>query len=175
MNPKLRARFRAACLCLLAGCSPALDWREVRPEDSGLVVLMPCKPDSQARQVTLASVRVRMVLYACTAGGVTWAVAYADVGDPSKVGPALDELRTSAAKNLQASDATDQPLRVEGATPNASSRRAQFSGRMPDGRAATEQTAVFAKGTRVFQAVALGQKLDPEALSSFFDSLRVLA
>ena len=34
---------------------------------------------------------------------------------------------------------------------------------MPDGRAVTEQVAVFAKGTRVFQAIALGDKLDAEA------------
>jgi hypothetical protein len=174
MKSPICARLRAACLCLLAGCSPALDWREVRPEGSHLVVLMPCKPDSQARQVTLASVQVRMVLHACTAAGVTWAVAHADMGDPAKVGAALDELRSSAARNLEAADASDLPLRVDGATPNDASRRVQFKGRMPDGRAVIEQTAVFAKGTRVFQAVALGQTLDPEALSGFFGSLRVL-
>jgi hypothetical protein len=49
----------------------------------------------------------------------------------------------------------------------------QFQGRMPDGRAVTEQVAVFAKGTRVFQVIAVGDKLDAEATDSFFGSLRL--
>jgi len=44
---------------------------------------------------------------------------------------------------------------------------------MPDGRAVTEQIAVFTKGTRVFQAIALSDKLDAEAADSFFGSLRL--
>lgn len=159
---------------LLAACAPALDWRELRPEGSGLTVLMPCKPDSQARSVGLASTQVRLVLHACSADGVTWGVAFADIGDPAKVGAALDELRASAVKNLGAVEVTALPLQVAGATPNPASQRVQFSGRMPDGRAVTEHTAVFSKGTRVFQAVALGQTLEPEALATFFGSLRLL-
>jgi len=158
---------------LAAACAPTLDWRQVRPENSGLELLMPCKPDSQARDVRLVSVQVRLVLYACTAGGVTWGVAFADIGDPAKVGEALDELRASATKNLGAGAAAPLPLKIGGATPNPASQRVQFQGRMPDGRAVTEQTAVFAKGTRVFQAVALGQTLEPEAVGTFFGSLRL--
>ncbi len=156
----------------LAACTPALDWREWRPEGSGLAVLMPCKPDSQARDVSLADMPLRLTLQACNAGDVTWALAFADVGDPAQVGKALDELRASALNNLQASESVPLPLQVEGATPHAASQRLQFAGRMPDGRAVTEQTAVFAKGTRVFQAVALGPTLEPEAVASFFGSLR---
>lgn len=162
-----------AAVGLLAACAPALDWRELRPEGSGLVLLMPCKPERQARQVSLASTQVRLELHACSAGGITWGVAHADVGDPARVGAALDELRASAARNLGAAQATALPLKVEGATPNASSQRVQLAGHMPDGRAAVEQTAVFVKGTRVFQAVALGQALDAEAVDTFFASLRL--
>lgn len=172
MNRSFWAGLGAAGL--LAACTPALDWREWRPEGSGLAVLMPCKPDSQARSVGLVSTQVRLVLYACSAGGVTWGVAVADIGDPAKVGAALDELRASAVKNLGAVEVTAVPLQVTGATPNPASQRVQFSGRMPDGRAVTEQTAVFSKGTRVFQAVALGQTLEPEAVATFFGSLRLL-
>ena len=84
----------------LAACTPALDWRESRPTGSGMVVLFPCKPDSHARQVQLGPDAVRLELHACTAAGATWALAFADMGDPARVGPALVELRTSAAKNL---------------------------------------------------------------------------
>jgi hypothetical protein len=169
---------RSACLSgltaiLMLACAPALDWREVRPAGSGVAVLFPCKPDSHARQVNLGTDTLRLELHACTAAGVTWALAFADVGDPARVGPALGELRAAAMNNLSASEPQTLALRVEGATPNPSSQRVQFRGRMPDGRTVTEQVGVFAKGTRVFQVIALADKLDAEATDSFFGSLRV--
>ena len=164
----------AATMVLLLGCAPALDWRELRLADTGLSVLFPCKPASHARRVSLGAETVRLELHACTAGGVTWAVAFADMQDPARVGPALASLRAAAVHNLSATPAPAQQLalKVEGATPNPASQRVQFRGLMPDGRAATEQVAVFAKGTRVFQAVALGEKLDAESTDGFFGSLR---
>lgn len=159
---------------LLLGCAPALDWRELRPADSGLSVLFPCKPTTHKRRVSLGPDTVRMELQVCAAGGITWAVAFAELEDPARVGPALTELRTAAADNLSAAAAQVLlPLKIEGATPNPASQRVQFQGRMPDGRAVTEQVAVFAKGTRVFQAVAVGDRLDAEAVDNFFGSLRL--
>jgi len=158
---------------LLLACAPALDWREVRPVGGGIVLLMPCKPDSHARQVQLGPDTVRLELHACTAGGTTWALAFADVGDPARVAAALVELQASAARNLAAAELRQLPLKAEGATPNPASERVQLQGQMPDGRAVTEQVAVFAKGTRVYQAVALGAVLDAEAVDSFFGSLRL--
>jgi len=175
-NARLMTRkssLSLAVVALLLGCTPALDWRELRPADSGLTVLFPCKPTSQARQVSLGPDVVRLELHACTAAGITWAVAFADMQHPARVGPALAELRMAAASNLSAAPAQSLPLKIEGATPNPESQRVQFQGRMPDGRAVTEQVAVFAKGTRVFQAVALGEKIDTEAADSFFGSLRL--
>jgi hypothetical protein len=39
----------------LVGCTPALNWREVRFEDGIVTALMPCKPDTGQRDVTLKS------------------------------------------------------------------------------------------------------------------------
>jgi hypothetical protein len=171
---KQSACMSGLAVVLLSACAPALDWREVRPAGSGITLLFPCKPDSHARQVRLGPDSVRLELHACTAAGTTWALAFADMGDPARVGPALVELRATAANNLAAADQSALALKVEGATPNAESQRVQFQGRMPDGRAVTEQVAVFARGTRVFQAIALAEKLDAEAADSFFGSLRVV-
>jgi hypothetical protein len=134
---------------------------------------MPCKPDSHARQVQLGRDLVRLELHACTAAGSTWALAFADVGDPARVGPALEELLASATRNLAAAEPRQLPLKAEGATPNPVSKRVQLQGQMPDGRAVTEQVAVFAKGTRVYRAVALGAALDAESVDGFFGSLRL--
>lgn len=163
--------LRWALPCL-AACAPALDWRQVRLADSGLSVLFPCKPVGQARRVRLGPQPVRLELHACSAADATWAVAFAEVDDPARVGPALSELRDAAAANLAASKLQRRELRIEGATPNPASQRVQWQGRLPDGRAVSGQSAVFARGTRVFQATVVAEAADAEAMDNFFASLR---
>ena len=168
----LRFSALAACALLGAACTPTLDWREVRPEGSGATLLMPCKPNSMKRSVRLAANTLSLALYACSAGGQTWAIASADVGDPARVTAALDELEAAARTNLSAGPVQTLALTVPGATPNPSSRRVQFSGRLGDGTVVQEQLAVFAHGTRVFQATVLGPQLPAEGVETFFGSLR---
>lgn len=176
---RARTRIRPLGPSLLAvvlaagGCAPALDWREVRPAGSGVAAMFPCKPAGQARLVQLAQRTVRLELHACTAGGATWALAFADLDDPSRVGPALDELRTAAAANLGAPMDAGEALRVPGATPNPSSVRIALQGRAPDGRSLGERVGLFAKGLRVYQATVLGEHIDAEAAGTFFGSLRL--
>jgi hypothetical protein len=88
--------------CSLTACAPSLDWREVRPDDSGVLALFPCKPASHARALPLAGSTVRFVLYACAAGGATWGLGFAELGDPARVAAALTELREQAARNIAA-------------------------------------------------------------------------
>jgi hypothetical protein len=64
-------------------------------------------------------------------------------------------------------------LVVPGMTPNARAALWHVAGRLPDGRAVTERAALFAYGTRVFQATMLGERLDAQAQETFFGALRV--
>lgn len=162
-----------ASLLACAACSAALDWREVRPSGSDLVALFPCKPASHARQVALAGAPVRTTLYACSTGGATWAISFADVQDPARVAPALVALRQAAAGNVGAAVGKSLDLRVAGATPNPEAGRSVLNGRYPDGRVVQMQSAVFARGTVVYQATALGERLDADALDTFYSSLRL--
>lgn len=157
---------------LLAACSPALDWRELRPEDSGAVVLFPCRPASHARQVRLAGGEVLLTLHSCSAAETTWALAVADLADPARVGPALDELRRSAAANIAAHQTRELALVVPGATPNPAAGRLALAGQRADGTPVQEQVAVFAKGTRVYQATVIGPTLPAEGLEVFFGGLK---
>jgi hypothetical protein len=159
-------------LTLAVGCAPSLDWREVWPEGSEAVVLFPCKPSHYARRVMLAGEPVTLALSACVAADATWALAHADVVDPARVGAALEALREAAAANVAAAASSPLPLRVPGATPNPRSVRLAMGGRLPDGKAVQEQVAVFAHGTRVFQATVLSAALPSEAADTFFGSLR---
>ena len=161
-----------ACVCV--ACAPALDWREVRPEASGLVALFPCKPSGNVRRLNLVGESVEMTLYTCSAAGATYAIAFADVGQPHLVGLALDDLALAAARNIGAGVVhTTAPLRMQGMTPNARARRSTFAGQLGDGRPVREQVAVFSRGLRVFQATVVGERLDADAVEMFFGALRL--
>ncbi|MFM7706229.1 MAG: hypothetical protein ACKO6D_15250 [Rubrivivax sp.] len=158
---------------LLSGCSPALDWREVRPQDTQAQALLPCRPASHAREVSLAGQKVRMVLHACRAGDTTWALAWAELGDPARTATALAELRTAAAANVGAAQVRALAGRTPGETPNPESGRYAVSGRLPDGQPVQGRVALAARGAAVMQATALGPRPDEVALDTFFDSLRL--
>jgi hypothetical protein len=160
-------------LALLCACSPTLDWREVRPEDSGAVAMFPCKPSTDARMVTLAGARVRMLLAACSAGEATWGLAYADMADPALVAPALAALRAASESNLGAPAHRVGPMHVDGMTPNPHAERVRLQGKLPGGEAVTLEAGFFSKGTRVFQATAMGANLGNEPVGNFFDSLKL--
>jgi hypothetical protein len=154
-------------------CTPALDWREVRPEGSGAVAVFPCKPSSHARMVALAGSAVRLTVTACRAGSTTFGLAFADVVDPGRIGPALAELTESAVQNLSGRAEPPRPLSVSGMTPNPAAARIRLSGRRPDGAAIEEEIAVFTKGTRIYQATVLAPRLDREVVDTFFDALKL--
>lgn len=157
---------------LLAACTPALDWREVRMEDGRASALFPCKPKSQSRQAALAGAPTRMTLLSCEADGGTFALAQADLVDPARVGVALAEMAAALAANLQAGSVRSEALVVPGMTPNPHAQRLRIEGRMPDGAPVAEDAALFTRGTRVYQAAVLGAR-PGAAAQTFLDSLRV--
>lgn len=158
---------------VLAGCSPAHDWREVRSADGAVQALFPCRPQLHERRLALAGATVKLTLQACDSGGQTWGLASADLADPARLAPALDELAAAAGANLAATPRT-LPLQVPGATPHPGSRRVALEGRRPDGQDAQMRVALFTHGTRVFQATALGPRLPEELVDTYLGSLRVL-
>lgn len=160
-------------LMLLSACSPAFDWRELQPEGSGVSVLFPCKPDRHARPLLLLNQKVTMEMLVCEAGGVTFALSFADTQNPAAVGASLDELRRVAIGNVTGTVVSTQPARVQGMTPNDRAVRVTIEGRLPDGRGVGEQVVVFARGLRVYQASVIGAKLPAETVDTFLASLRL--
>lgn len=173
LSSRAAAPVLLACLAGLAGCSPALDWREVRPTDTGAQLLLPCRPASHARELSLAGEKVRMVLHACRAADTTWAVAWAELSDPARTGPALAELKASTAANVGAVQLQPLPGRTPGETPHPQSGRFAVSGKLPDGQAVQGRVALATRGLAVMQATALGPRPDQAALDTFLDSLRM--
>jgi hypothetical protein len=151
-----------------------LDWREVRPAGTAVVALLPCKPQPTTRTVPLAGQLIRLSMLACKAEGLTWALAAADVGDPTRVGAVLEALRGSAVANLQGAVTRSAPAAVPGATPHAAQAMVEVRGRKPDGAAARGQFLLFSHGTQVFEAMVIGADLPAGATDTFFGSLRVV-
>jgi len=63
-------------------------------------------------------------------------------------------------------------LAVPGATPHAAAVRTRLAGHLPTGEALQMQVAVFAHGTRVFQATVLGASVADELAETYFSSIR---
>lgn len=160
---------------VMLACTPTLDWREVRPEGSGALLLFPCKPKSLARITTLARSGVTMTMLSCDVSGMTFALSHAELGDPSRVAPALIELRSALAANLGANAVRSAAFELAGMTPNPQAMRIRFSGRLPDGTPVAEEAVLFVRGTRVYQAAVLGARVDEGAVRTFFESLRLTA
>ena len=157
----------------MAACTPALDWRDVRPEGSAASLQFPCKPESQTRQAALDGEAATMTLVSCAAGGLTFALVYADLGDPARVTPALIVMRKALATNLGATESVAQPFVLAGMTPNAEAVRLRVSGHSPVGEPIAEEAALFARGTHVYQAAVLGARLDAAAVELFFENLHL--
>jgi len=170
-------RFGAAWVAALsigcAACAPTLDWREVRLAEDSASVLLPCKPTARTRTVKLGAVSAKMQLHACSAGGVTWAVAHADLVDPALVGPALAELRDAFARNLGASSRSAMLWQVPGMTPSDQAQRLRLDGTLPRSEAVQAEAGFFAKGTRIFQTTAIGPHLDEASLGTYFAGIRL--
>ena len=164
-----------AALLTLAACSPALNWREVRPEGTRLNLLLPCKPDKAQKVVPLGGRPTPLSMLGCDADGATFAVAIADVGDPSQAASVLALWQDLALANMKAGPASRQPLplKVPGASPGAPVARLQAQGQRADGTAVSTQAAYFAQGSQLFQVVMYAPRIVPEVAETFFSSLKL--
>src|SRR5690349_18357404 len=129
-------RFPAAvvlCSMALAACSPTFNWREVRVESAGIKAMLPCKPEHGARRVTLAGRDVEMAGIGCDAGGATFAILQADIGDPALAGEVLAQWNRATLANMKAGAPRAAPFVPPGATANPASQRVVAQGQRADG------------------------------------------
>lgn len=164
-----------AALLAMAACSPALNWREVRPEGTRLNLLLPCKPDKAQKVVPLGGRPTPLAMLGCDADGATFAVAIADVGDASQAASVLALWQDLALANMKAVPASRQPLplKVPGASPGVPVTRLQAQGQRADGTAVSGQAAYFAQGSQLFQVVMYAPRIAPEVAETFFSSLKL--
>lgn len=162
-----------ACL-LLAACNPAFNWREVRPDNTALSLLLPCKPDKATRSVPLGGQPTELHMLGCDAGGATFAVAAATVPDTSQQAALLAGWRAATLVNLKAAGAGEaRALKVPGASAQPPPVLVLAEGRRVNGSAVQSQAAYFAHGGQIFQAVIYADKISPEVSETFFSSFKL--
>jgi len=140
--------------------------------DTPLMAQLPCRPGRFERRVTVAGRPLRMTMLSCEAGGVTYGVASADVGDPAQVEAVLAGLADSARQALAGAHGEFSDYALRGATPFRGNARGRLAGARPDGVAVEESLRAFARGTVVYQASAIAPTLAAGALAPFEDGLR---
>lgn len=181
-----RVAFNLAVTLLCCACAPALDWRSMTLAGTPLQVSFPCRPSAMARDLVVVNTPLRWTLTACDASSMTFAVAWADVPDPTRTTAVLQTLARQAGENLRAMPQAAQAASVPGMTPNAASLWVQLQGRSPDGSAVSQQVLLFTHGLRVYQASVLSSGADAgrdagrdvgrdAAARAFFDALKVQA
>ena len=170
----LLARFALAATAALIACSPALDWRETRPEGTGAAMLFPCRAEKHERAVRLGEDTMPMRLHSCTAAGMSFALVVAEAADSSHVAPMLDALRRQAVANVAGTSTAEALPAIAGSTPNERSAKVRIVGKRPDGRPVVEHALFFVKGLTLFQATVIGadEPADREATDTFFGSIR---
>lgn len=170
----LAAALFAAGLAALGACTPALNWREIRLDESARVAL-PCRPQKDERPVMLAGRSVQLRLRACEAEQVVWAVSSAQAADANHALAVVAELQRSLVDNLQGTG-TVLP-EAPGAAPVQRGLRVRLAvdGRHADGSALAARAAFVSHEGNVFQLVVMPRSGAPlpadEALGYFFDSL----
>ena len=167
-----------ALALLLAGCSPALNWRTVPVPEADITVLLPCKPDQATRTVELAGAPVALSMVGCEADGAMFAVSHAALADPAQVGAALTHWRAAVLARLgpqAAASAADTPYTPRGALPLPQSVRTVAQGQRADGSAVTAQAVWLARAAgpqvRLVHAVVYSTKPRPEVADQFFAGL----
>lgn len=160
----------------LAACSPALNWREVRPELANLTLLLPCKPDRGSREVPLGGQPITLRMVGCDASGATFALAHAELGLTGEVDAALRGWRSATLSNLRGEQLREQAARVAGTGAQGAgvdAVRVSAQGMRADGSRVQSEALYFSSGRHVYQAVIYAPRLTPEMSDMFFQSLRL--
>lgn len=158
-----------------SACSPVLDWRVITL-GADAQLQFPCKPDRLERQVPVLDRAVPAQMLVCDAGGLSWSVTVFELGDPAQAAAALRELPHKLLLNMSGTEAVLPPATVAGKGGAVIARRSRIDGVRPDGSPAAAQTLFAARGSRVYQLVAMTRSDAPEQWPSqadeFLDALR---
>jgi hypothetical protein len=174
-----------AAVVVMAACSPALNWREVRLDR--LAVWLPCKPDQGQRNVHLASQDVALDMIGCESSGALFAVSHTRLKDPTQVGAVLRAWRVAALENMRATEADERafagtnPAATAGksaagplaTTPGIEPVMVEAQGQKPNGDALQARLLWFSSGADVFHIAIYAPRITTDMTETLFSELRL--
>jgi hypothetical protein len=157
---QLLPMFVAAAV--LAGCSPAYNWRDYTSADGAYRVLFPAKPATHTRAIDLGGIKVDMTMTAAEVEGTTFAVGTALAPDAAQAQATLPAMRQALLRNIGAQDAGDGVTLDVDAVGKGNRGPVRLVGRF------------VAKGTRMYQVIVLGTPgaMPPEHTEQFLSSFK---
>lgn len=172
----MRSCFTLVACCLgavLSGCSPALNWRDVRPEGTSLVGLLPCKPDHGARVLPMGAKPVTITMMGCDANGATFTLAHVAVQDAGGAATVLTQWQAATLSTLRGQTLSALPFPLKGSSAQPAAVQVKAVGVRPDGKPVSLQAAWFAADGRVFQVAMYADQAQPEVAEAYFSGLRL--
>lgn len=174
-------RALALSLCsvgMLGACSPTFNWRELRPQGTPLQALMPCKAESASRPVPLdGGTPVELHMHSCDAGGLTFALAWAELGDAARAPAALAGWRRASLSAVHVDPArADEPAAQWNAVVPGATQVVGLTalGTDPRGQPVQMRAVHFVRESTVYQAAIYGPALkDANVTSAFFEGLKL--
>lgn len=152
---------------LLAACSAALDWREVRAPDGGFSVLMPQKPGKSERSLATPAGPVTMRMLAARVGDSIFGVGVADFAAAPDAA-LRDGLRDALVKNLNGRLISDRPV-ANGAATGQEIVVVGSSGRGDQSVTVVLRARLLYTGARYFQVATVSREGTlPEADAEMF-------
>jgi len=169
-------------VALCAACSPTYNWREVRPAELPVAVMLPDKPDALTQRVRLDGLELPMSMSGAKVSEAMFTVACAQLPDdqPATRERVLAAMRAGMVRNIAGvEDKADLvKVRLIDAAGNQTGlldgRSIRVQGKA-QGRAVRMQALFVGLGRRACQAVALGADLPDDEAKVFIDSVRLIA
>lgn len=157
----------------LVGCSPALNWRDVRFEQGPLLALFPCKPDQGTRVVPLGERQVPMTMLGCEADGVLFTLARVDAPDPALASALAADWRVATLASAAAQVSSEAPFNLKKSHPHVPSVWVSATGHGPDGSPLSVQVVWVGVGPALYQAAVYETPGRASVAATYFDGLRV--
>lgn len=173
-----------APLAGLAGCAPALNFREVRVAEARCAIALPGKPQTVTREIPFAGQVLAMTMTSTGVGATLFALGRAQLPAaalaPEALAQTVSFFRDGLLRNLRAvpaaTPATLPPLPTPAGRVLRAAQAVAAQGQAPDGRPTALAARFYVVDDWLLQVVALAVQgeVGAEALDTFFDSFRLV-
>jgi hypothetical protein len=163
-----------------AGCTPRFNWREIRPEGQGFAVLMPERPASLSRDISLDGLTVTMHMTGARIDHNLFTVGHVvvDAADPAVPTRALAAMHAGMLRNIAAPAASERSVSLAVVDPSGRevgrhpALRVDARGQV-GGQPVRMQALFAARGVWLWQAVAIQPEARFAESETMLDSFRL--